>query len=86
VEVFSHSQYLNNKNAGVVETIPARGPKSGGTRVAVLGYNFVESENLRVKFGESIVPCQFHDNCTLLCTSPPLHETRASSEYVLSLA
>lgn len=77
MEVFSHSQYLNNKNAGVVEILPATGSASGGTRVAVLGYNFVESDNLRVKFGDAIVSCQFHDNCTLLCETPPLSEAKS---------
>lgn len=71
IEVFSHSQYLNNKTAGVTEIIPPSGPLAGGTKVAILGYNFMDSKYLVAKFGDKTVSCQYHDENTLVCSTPP---------------
>lgn len=80
IEVFSHTYYLQNRGRGrnlppppptVTEVLPSRGPSSGGTRVVVLGTNFIESGNLLVKFGETVVRPQFHENKTLICTTLP---------------
>jgi hypothetical protein len=42
----------------------------GGTKVVVLGYNFLDSKTLFAKFGDKEVPCQFHDENTLICHTP----------------
>jgi hypothetical protein len=62
IEVFSHTQYLTSKKGGapptpptVMEILPNIGSSLGGTKVAILGANFVHSPNLKVRFGDVIV-------------------------------
>jgi len=55
----------------VSEVLPARGPVSGGTRLAILGDNFIDSASLRVRFGNIILRPTFHESRTLITTVPP---------------
>jgi hypothetical protein len=74
IEVFSHTYYLNRVALPtppvVSEVLPARGPACGGTRVAILGDNFIDSPNLRVRFGNTLLQPIFHEARTLICTTP----------------
>ena len=68
---------------------------SAGSKLCVLGANFVRSDRLRVRIGEHIVVPQFHESGTLVCVVPPCHtqyvtvavsnNNKAWSEQVLSL-
>jgi hypothetical protein len=76
IEVFSHTQYLNEKKnvlppPNVTEVLPAHGSAAGNTRCVVLGSNFVNSPELRVKFGEHVIVPIFHESGTLICSAPP---------------
>jgi len=76
IEVFSHTYYLSsrkNKTAPpkINEILPFSGPSTGGTRVALIGSNFVNSSNLTVKFGDLIVSPEYHETGTLIFTTPP---------------
>lgn len=88
INVVSHSQYLNNKAndpalATISEVVPHRG--KAGTRVAILGHNFVLDENLTVRFGSSIVKdVYFHENGTLVCAAPPLIDKELSVSVTVS--
>jgi hypothetical protein len=72
IEVFSHTLYLSDKQEApppvVYEILPPNG--KGGTRVVILGTNFVNSPNLRVRFGNTEVTPTFHEQGTLICTVP----------------
>eukprot|EP00005_Dracoamoeba_jomungandri_P001909 CAMPEP_0174262112 /NCGR_PEP_ID=MMETSP0439-20130205/12777_1 /TAXON_ID=0 /ORGANISM="Stereomyxa ramosa, Strain Chinc5" /LENGTH=807 /DNA_ID=CAMNT_0015346753 /DNA_START=226 /DNA_END=2649 /DNA_ORIENTATION=- len=71
--VLSHSTQLkpaSSTTASVVEVIPYSGSTFGGTRVAVLGNNFVESPSSRVRFDNIDVMPTFHGPRTLICTTP----------------
>jgi hypothetical protein len=57
--------------ATVTEVLPPRGSAAGGSRVVVLGANFIDSPKLRVKFGDVVVRPIFHENKTLICTTLP---------------
>eukprot|EP00029_Vermamoeba_vermiformis_P004952 TRINITY_DN1586_c0_g1_i1.p1 TRINITY_DN1586_c0_g1~~TRINITY_DN1586_c0_g1_i1.p1 ORF type:complete len:595 (+),score=79.14 TRINITY_DN1586_c0_g1_i1:72-1856(+) len=76
IEVFSHTQYLNERKNGpppppnVTEIIPTRGPTAGGTRAVILGSNFFGSPSLRMKFGETVITPTFHEQGTLICSTP----------------
>ncbi len=50
--------------------IPYSGSTLGGTRVAVLGNNFVDSPSARVRFDNTDVMPTFHGPRTLICTTP----------------
>eukprot|EP01120_Amphizonella_sp_Union-15-10_P003169 TRINITY_DN1354_c0_g1_i1.p1 TRINITY_DN1354_c0_g1~~TRINITY_DN1354_c0_g1_i1.p1 ORF type:complete len:612 (-),score=110.23 TRINITY_DN1354_c0_g1_i1:173-2008(-) len=82
IEVFSHTHYLSErKNASppppnVTEILPNHGTCTGNTRVAILGSNFFNSPNLRVRFGDSVVTSTFHESGTLICTTPPCNGER----------
>lgn len=43
-----------------------------GTRAVVLGINFVNNPNLKVRFGDHEVPNTFHEQGTLVITVPTL--------------
>jgi ankyrin repeat protein len=71
--VLSHSTQLkpaSSATATVTEVIPYSGPTLGGTRVAVLGNNFVDSPSSRVRFDDIDVVPIFHGPRTLICTTP----------------
>ena len=72
IEVFSHTLYLTDKQEApppvVYEILPPNGKV--GTRVVILGTNFVNSPNLRVRFGNTEVTPTFHEQGTLICTIP----------------
>jgi hypothetical protein len=74
IEVFSHTYYLNRVSLptppSVIEILPSGGPACGGTRVAILGDNFIESPNLRIRFGNTILQPIFHESRTLICNTP----------------
>ena len=55
------------------QVIPYSGTIAGGTRVAVLGTNFVDSPSARVRFDNIDVMPVFHGPRTLICTTPPHH-------------
>ena len=57
----------------IAEIIPTTGTTNGGTRVAILGTNFVDSPAVRVKFDDSEVIPIFHGTGTLLCNTPRHH-------------
>jgi hypothetical protein len=76
IEVFSHTYYLKDRASlptppVVTEVLPSRGPSNGGTRIAILGDNFIDSPNLRLRFGNTILRPTFHESRTLICTTPP---------------
>ena len=55
----------------ILEICPSYGSTAGGTKVAIIGQNFVEGPTARVKVAESyIVEPRFHDTGTLICTIP----------------
>jgi len=71
--VLSHSTQLrpaSSMTPSVNEVIPYNGSASGGTRVAVLGTNFVDSPSTRVRFDNIDVMPVFHGPRTLICTVP----------------
>eukprot|EP00727_Mastigamoeba_balamuthi_P002116 m51a1_g11901 hypothetical protein (839) ;mRNA; r:616501-619650 len=72
--VVSHSTQLRPSPAtpaSVTEVVPALGPTVGGTRVAVLGRNFADTPNTRVRFDNVEVVPEFRGPGTLLCATPP---------------
>eukprot|EP00005_Dracoamoeba_jomungandri_P006015 CAMPEP_0174262348 /NCGR_PEP_ID=MMETSP0439-20130205/12922_1 /TAXON_ID=0 /ORGANISM="Stereomyxa ramosa, Strain Chinc5" /LENGTH=563 /DNA_ID=CAMNT_0015347043 /DNA_START=89 /DNA_END=1780 /DNA_ORIENTATION=- len=79
IEVFSHTQYLNDKQDTdvsappppvVIEILPSTGSCSGGTRTCILGSNFINCPGLKVRFGDMVVPATFHEQGTLICVTP----------------
>ncbi|KAH3756840.1 calcium-activated BK potassium channel [Pelomyxa schiedti] len=75
IEVFSHTLYLNERKEAsgqpaptVIEVLPQAGPP--GTRVVVLGTNFLNTPALRVAFNDSVIIPTFHEQGTLICTVP----------------
>jgi len=71
--VLSHSTQLrpaSSTTASVTEVIPYSGSTQGGTRVAVLGNNFVDSPSARVRFDTTDVMPTFHGPRTLICVTP----------------
>ena len=54
----------------ITEVIPSCGPPAGGTRVAILGNNFVESPAARIRFDQTDVMPIFHGPGTLICHTP----------------
>lgn len=72
--VLSHSTQLRvpiEALPTVTEVVPASGPTTGFTRVAILGRDFVESPTTRVRFGNTEVHPNFHGPKTLICRTPP---------------
>jgi len=73
IEVFSHTQYVKpNRNAPtppvILEVLPVSGRP--GTRVAVIGNNFVDGDHLAVRFGDVATKPRLHGPGTLICTAP----------------
>jgi hypothetical protein len=77
IEVFSHTLYLNTTRSeapappAVIEVLPSHGSAAGNNRVVILGSRFVNSPNIRVRFGDVEVVPHFHEQGTLICLSPP---------------
>jgi hypothetical protein len=74
IEVFSHTQYLNERQDApdavkITEVLPPSG--TPGTRLVILGGNFVNGPTLRARFGQTEVVPTFHEKGTLICTVPP---------------
>ena len=71
--IVSHSTQLKGPPAViplVTDVIPCKGSTQGGTKVVVLGCDFVESPGLRIKFDETTVIPVFHGPKTLICKTP----------------
>eukprot|EP01088_Endostelium_zonatum_P006170 TRINITY_DN1827_c0_g1_i1.p1 TRINITY_DN1827_c0_g1~~TRINITY_DN1827_c0_g1_i1.p1 ORF type:complete len:710 (-),score=220.03 TRINITY_DN1827_c0_g1_i1:288-2417(-) len=73
--ILSHSTQLKpclaTISATICEVIPYKGSIKGGTRVAVLGNNFVDNPSARVRFdGVGDVMPVFHGPRTLICVTP----------------
>ncbi|KAL6072068.1 26S proteasome non-ATPase regulatory subunit 10 [Balamuthia mandrillaris] len=71
--VLSHSTQLkpaSTTTPAVAEVIPYSGSSLGGTRVAVLGNNFVDSPSSKVRFDNTDVMPTFHGPRTLICITP----------------
>eukprot|EP01089_Gocevia_fonbrunei_P015132 TRINITY_DN4342_c0_g1_i1.p1 TRINITY_DN4342_c0_g1~~TRINITY_DN4342_c0_g1_i1.p1 ORF type:complete len:674 (+),score=119.59 TRINITY_DN4342_c0_g1_i1:677-2698(+) len=71
--VLSHSTQLkpaSSTTATISEVIPYSGSSTGGTRVAVLGNNFVDTPSARVRFDNTDVMPIFHGPRTLICSTP----------------
>jgi len=64
--------------ATVSELIPAKGTSEGGTRVAILGNNFIDTPNARVWFDNIPVKPEFRGGKTLVCFSPRHEPGRAA--------
>ena len=60
---------------------PSSGPKSGGTKVVVSGYNFADGDNLKCKFDTTVVSAVFLSSTSASCDTPPssigLQKTRS---------
>eukprot|EP01088_Endostelium_zonatum_P017759 TRINITY_DN5406_c0_g3_i1.p1 TRINITY_DN5406_c0_g3~~TRINITY_DN5406_c0_g3_i1.p1 ORF type:complete len:857 (-),score=183.64 TRINITY_DN5406_c0_g3_i1:112-2682(-) len=54
----------------LIEILPDSGTVDGGERVCLLGKDFINSEKLKVKFGTVEVPASWHEDITILCTTP----------------
>jgi len=91
IEVFSHSQYLSNKTAGVVEVrIPSASvdpfhtfchqvlPEAGPVEggTRVVILGYNFRPNLQIKFGNTLVDGEFHESGALICTTPPFDNKR----------
>jgi len=74
--VVSHTTLLKKpisptiEAATISEVIPPKGTSEGGTKVAILGDNFVDTPNTRVWFDLIEVKPQFHGPKTLTCITP----------------
>lgn len=71
--VLSHTTQLKPSSLAkpsISEIIPNYGPINGGTRVVILGANFIESPTLRVRFGNIEVYPIVHGPKTLICLTP----------------
>lgn len=54
----------------ITDAVPESGPTTGGTRVAILGSNFVDSPAARIRFDNTDVMPIFHAPGTLICHTP----------------
>lgn len=52
----------------ILEVLPVSGKP--GTRVAVIGNNFVDGDHLAVRFGDFSTRPRFHGPGTLICSAP----------------
>eukprot|EP01129_Flabellula_baltica_P004879 TRINITY_DN1729_c0_g1_i1.p1 TRINITY_DN1729_c0_g1~~TRINITY_DN1729_c0_g1_i1.p1 ORF type:complete len:454 (-),score=86.80 TRINITY_DN1729_c0_g1_i1:26-1321(-) len=84
--VYSHTGYLKPSNVRkrrktsappvLNEIVPAIGRQSGGDRCVLIGSNFVDSEKLVVRFGETVIRPQFHEAGCLIITTPPCYSNQ----------
>jgi len=90
VEVYSHSNYLKDDRKSydrpsppiISSIIPLSG--APGDRCVILGANFVNSKSLTIKFGESIIKPDFHEDVTLVFNIPPLPSQSKQYEIQVS--
>jgi len=71
--ILSHSTQMKPTSSQVptiLEVLPSSGPSSGGTRVAVVGRDFVDSPAARIRFDSTDVMPSFHGPGTLVCHTP----------------
>eukprot|EP00011_Vannellida_sp_DIVA3-517-6-12_P004693 CAMPEP_0114612472 /NCGR_PEP_ID=MMETSP0168-20121206/4640_1 /TAXON_ID=95228 ORGANISM="Vannella sp., Strain DIVA3 517/6/12" /NCGR_SAMPLE_ID=MMETSP0168 /ASSEMBLY_ACC=CAM_ASM_000044 /LENGTH=876 /DNA_ID=CAMNT_0001823459 /DNA_START=186 /DNA_END=2816 /DNA_ORIENTATION=- len=74
IQVVSHSTLIKgptNIVPTIDEVIPCEGTPAGGSRVVVIGSNFMETPAARVAFDGIAVRPEFHGPGTLLCHTPP---------------
>jgi len=77
IEVVSHSNYLKSnrksKNKPSPPILSMIIPCSGspGDRCVIIGANFINSKSLSIKFGESIIMPEYHEDVTLVFNIPP---------------
>lgn len=82
--VVSHTTLMKKPASGTVqlatvsEIIPAKGTVDGGTKVAILGSNFVDTPLARVWFDNIEVKPEFHGPKTLTCITPRHQPGQAS--------
>ncbi len=72
--VMSHSTQLKKPKElmpVVADLVPAQGFIGGGTRVVLLGNNFMDTPGLRVRFDKTDVQPVYHGPRTLTCHAPP---------------
>ncbi len=72
--VMSHSTQLKKPKElmpVVADLVPAQGFIGGGTRVVLLGNNFMDTPGLRVRFHKTDVQPVYHGPRTLTCHAPP---------------
>jgi len=82
--VLSHSTQMKpipSSAPTISEVIPPYGPPTGGTRVAILGSNFVDNPAARIRFDTTDVIPIFHGAGTLICHTPQ-HQPGAVSVRV----
>lgn len=71
--VLSHSTQLKaptTQMATVIEVVPASGSTNGGTKVAIIGANFVDSPAARIRFDNIDVMPSYRGAGTLVCNTP----------------
>jgi hypothetical protein len=75
--IFLYLIFLEVKQQGekviLEDVIPPFGYCTGNQRVALLGQNFVDNEQIYVQFGSHNVKPEFYDSKTLVCVTPPYH-------------
>ena len=72
-------------DAAVMAISPHSGPTSGGTSVLVHGYNFIDSKDLRCKFGHTSVLARWLSSTRLECVAPVHHNTTGDVAVHISL-
>lgn len=71
--VLSHSTQLKaptSQPPSIQEVVPGSGTVNGGTKVAIIGSNFIDTPSARVRFDSTDVVPTFHSGGTLVCTTP----------------
>lgn len=73
ISVLSHSTQMKPVPTiapTITDVVPESGSITGGTRIAILGSNFVESPAARIRFDNIDVMPVFHGPGTLICHTP----------------
>ena len=68
--------------SSVVSLSVSRGPKQGGSKVMILGSNFVNASTLLAKFGQEMSPATFVNSTAIEATVPPQQQTGTVSVVV----
>jgi hypothetical protein len=53
------------------DSSPREGPVVGGTRVILIGANFLDTKKIKCKFGNQIIAGTFISSSEIECISPP---------------